>query len=115
MPEPKAVHIDDNLVAVFGVLKLGGDQCAKLMHVELRGIDIEIGKSANRGELGALVAQTCEHGGFVAERMRTARFTEAAAEHFVFGIKKKKGAAQACLEVVKNLRELLERLAFTDV
>src|SRR5580692_8099277 len=81
--EPKAVGRDDEPLVTLFAFELRGDACAKIMHVELRRIEHDIGDVADRVEPFSLRANRLHHCIAAPHRMRPPGLGEAPDQGFL--------------------------------
>src|ERR1700722_14403762 len=86
--EAEADTGDQNALLCGLLLESFVDVRAQLVHIELRRVDDKIGKAPNRAEMAAFFLERGFYRLIRAERMRTARFAEAAQQHRVRSFEK---------------------------
>ena len=59
MAKAEAVDVNHDAVVLFRTLKLGVDDGAQFVHVQLAGIDVEIRQFLNGLEEGSLIFESC--------------------------------------------------------
>src|SRR5271155_4441130 len=112
--KPKADDGDEQRAAA-GILEAINYELAKLVDVEFRGVDDDIGETANGRHAAAFEANALGDGIIGAERVRTAGFAEAAEQNFVAGFDEDEGGGMFGDEFAVNSGELFDLLAFAGV
>src|SRR5215469_3159108 len=98
-----------------GILEARGNEVAKLVHVELRGIDDHIGEFADRLHQRALVAQAFAHRIVLSEGMRTARFAIAAQQRVFVSFNEDQRNRVILLEMFQQRGQFFELQSLTRV
>src|SRR5271170_4462194 len=105
----------DEQRATAGILEAIDDELAQFVNVEFRGVDDDIGETANGRHAAAFEANALGDGIIGAERVRTAGFAEAAEQNFVAGFDEDAGGGMFGDELAINSGELFDLLAFAGV
>jgi len=101
--------------AVVGIFEALGDEVAKLVDVELGGVDHYVGEFADGLHEGAFVVETFAHRQGFAEGMRAARFAVAAEKRVVAGIDEDQSDGMVLAKMLEERRELFELHAFARI
>ena len=85
------------------------------MDVEFGGVDDDVGEPADRRHPPAFLANSLGDGAILPERMRAARFAEAAHQSFVARLDEYQRGGVLAAQLAKNSGQLLDLLAFARV